>query len=126
MVFLLVNWVLGSLALLLVSSVFPGFRVTELQSAVLATGAVGLISAVIALALIRVPVPTGLAISAIFLFGIDIGLFRVAALLVPGFAMLGFAPAIAGALVLVALHLVVLRLRHERETPVDTTPLMHS
>ncbi len=72
------------------------------------------------------PVPTGLAISAIFLFGIDIGLFRMAALLVPGFAMLGFAPAVAGALVLVALHLVVLRLRHDRETPVDTTPLMHS
>lgn len=116
MVFLLVNWVLGSLALLLVTSVFPGFRVTELQSAVLATGAVGLISAVIASVLTRVTVPTGLAVSAIFLFGIDIGLFRVAALLVPGFAMLGFTPAVAGALVLIALHLVVLRLRHERET----------
>jgi len=73
-----------------------------------------------------VPVPTGLAISAIFLFGIDICLFRLAALLVPGFAMLGFAPAVAGALVLIALHLIVLRVRRARETQVDSTPLMHS
>jgi putative membrane protein len=126
MVFLLVDWIVGSLALLLVSSFYPGFRVTDLQSAVLATAIVGLISAFIALVLTQITAPTRIAISAVFLFGVYIGLFRIVALLIPGFAMLGFAPAVAGALVLIALHLTVLRFLRGREAPVGASPLMHS
>jgi len=126
MVFLLVDWVLGSLALLVVSAVCPGFRVTDLQSAVLATAVVGLISAAIALVLTQITAPTRLAIFAVLLFGIDTALFRAVALLVPGFAMLGFAPAVAGALVLIALHLVVLRFLRNREAPVEVKPLTQS
>jgi putative membrane protein len=126
MVFLLVDWILGSLALLLVSSVYPGFRVTDLQSAVLATAVVGLISAFIALVLTQITAPARIAISAVILFGVYIGLFRTVALLVPGFAMLGFAPAVAGALVLIALHLVVLRFLRNREAPVEVKPLTQS
>jgi hypothetical protein len=40
--------------------------------------------------------------------------FRVVALLVPGFAMLGFYPAFAGGLLLLLLNLALLRVLRER------------
>ncbi len=125
MVFLMVNWVLGSLALVLLANVFPGFRVTEFQSALLATGVVGLISAAIATMLKHVTSQAGLAISGILLVIADTFLFRVTALLVPGFAMRAFYPALAGAVLLLALHLILLRMLRTRES-VETEPLMHS
>jgi putative membrane protein len=125
MVFLMVNWVLGSLALVLLANVFPGFRVTEFQSALLATGVVGLISAAIATMLKHVTSQPGLAISGILLVTADTFLFRVTALLVPGFAMRAFYPAFAGALLLLTLHLILLRFLRTRES-VETESLMHS
>lgn len=124
MVFLIVNWVLGALALVLVAHLFPGFRVTEFESALLAAGVVGLISAAIALVLKRVMSPAGLAISGILLVVVDSFLFRVMALVVPGFAMLGFYPAFAGAFVLLALHLLLLWLQRTRHHALHSESLM--
>jgi putative membrane protein len=126
MVFLIVNWVLGAFALVLVAHLFPGFRVTEFQSALLAAGVVGLISAAIALAFKRVMSPAGLAISGTLLVIVDSFLFRVMALVVPGFAMLGFYPAFAGAFVLLALHLCLLWLQRTRHHAVQSESLLRS
>lgn len=126
MVFLIVNWVLGALALVLVAHIFPGFRVTEFQSALLAAGVVGLISAAIFLVFERVRVmsPAGLAISGILLVIVDSFMFRAMALVVPGFAMLGFYPAFSGAFVLLALHLSLLWLQRTRHHAVHSESLM--
>jgi putative membrane protein len=124
MVFLIVNWVLGALALVLVAHIFPGFRVTEFQSALLAAGVVGLISAAIFLVFERVMSPAGLAISGILLVIVDSFLFRAMALVVPGFAMLGFYPAFAGAFILLALHLSLLWLQRTRHHAVHSESLL--
>jgi putative membrane protein len=124
MVFLIVNWVLGASALFLLTNIFPGFRVTEFQSAILAAGVVGLISALIATILKQVTSPAVLVISAVLLLIVDTFVFRVTALIVPGFAMQAFLPAFAGALLLVAIHLVVLHLRARRHA-VESEPLVH-
>jgi putative membrane protein len=126
MVLLIVNWIFGALALVLFANVSPGFRVTEFQSALLATAVVGLISAAIATLFKQVTSQTGLAISSILLLVFDTFLFRIVALLVPGFAMRGFYPAIAGAVLLVALHLTLLKVLRAKPPAVDPRSLIHS
>jgi putative membrane protein len=110
MVFLIVNWMLSALGLFLLSAILPGFRVMEYESALIAAGAVGLASGLIATLVKDVDGVPALTISALLLVFADTILFRLSALLVPGFAMAGFAPAFAGALLLLALNAVVLRL----------------
>lgn len=121
---LIVNWVLGWFALALLANIFPGFRVTEFESALLATSIVALISGATAALLKRVTSQPGLAIAAILLVLADAFLFRLTALVIPGFAMRAFYPALAGALLLLGLHLGVLRVMRMR-AGVHAGPLMH-
>lgn len=125
MVALIINWVFGALALVLFACVSPGFRVSEFQSLLLAGALVGLISAVMAMLFKQVTSPVGLWISGILLLLFDTFLFRVVALVVPGFAMRGFLPAFAGALLLVSLHLILLRVMKARTAPAEVRPLVH-
>ena len=119
MVYLIVNWVCSVVGLLAVARLFPGFQVGEFASALIATAVVGLISANLGTLLKHAGGPVGLAITGAFLLLADTLLFRMSALLVPGFAMRGFAPAIAGAIVLLGLNLVLLRVVPLKENPLD-------
>ncbi|MGE5648108.1 MAG: phage holin family protein [Acidobacteriota bacterium] len=122
---LIVNWVLGWFALALLANIFPGFRVTEFESALLATSIVALISGATSALLKRMNSQAGLVIASILLVLADAFLFRLTALVIPGFAMRAFYPALAGALLLLGLHLAVLRFTRVRAS-VQTGPLMHS
>ncbi len=124
MVFLIVNWVAGTFALLALASILPGFRVSDFQSVLLATGVVGLISAAIAMVFRQMYAVAALSISAALLIVVDTLVFRVTALLVPGFAMRAFYPAAAGALVLVAVHLMLLRAARARDESVQSQSVM--
>lgn len=124
MVYLMVNWTLSALGLLAVASVAPGSRVLELESIVIAAGAVGLISAGLGTALRHAPGVFALIMSAIFLVIVDAFLFRLSALLVPGFQMRGFAPAIAGALVVLAVNIALLWVLRTKRNSLDTRPLV--
>jgi putative membrane protein len=119
-VYLIVNWVCSVVSLLVVARLFPGFQVAEFESALIATAIVGLISAGLGTLLKHAGGPAGLAITGTFLVLADTLLFRLSALLVPGFAMRGFAPAIAGAVVLLGLNLVLLRVVPLKENPLDS------
>ena len=125
MVLLIVNWVFGALALVLFANVSPGFRVSEFQSALLATAVVGLISAAIATLFRQVNSQAGLWISGILMVLLDTFFFRLAALLVPGFAMSGFFPAFVGALLLVTVHLILVRVLRAKTAAAETRPLVH-
>jgi len=120
MVYLIVNWLCSVAGLLLVARFFPGFQVAEFESALIATAIVGLISAGLGTLLKHAGRPAGLAMTGLFLALADTLLFRTSALLVPGFAMRGFAPAIAGAMVLLGLNLVLLRVVQLQENPLDS------
>lgn len=120
MVYLIVNWVSSVLSLLAVACLLPEVQILEFQSALVATGVVGLISASLGTLLKHASGAVGLALAGTFLAIVDTLLFRMSALVVPGFAMRGFAPAIAGAIVLLALNLVLLRVVALKEDPLDS------
>jgi putative membrane protein len=120
MVYLIVNWVASVLGLLVVASLVPGFQVLEFESALVATGVVGLISAGLGAMLKNASGAVSLVLSALFLLIVNTLLFRMSALVVPGFAMHGFTPAIAGAAMLVALNLGLPRIVALKDDPLDS------
>jgi putative membrane protein len=97
MLYLAVSWVLSSASLLGVAYLAPGFRIGGLEAAMIAAGAVALVAAVLGTLFHEITGPVGMIVSGLILFLTISVVFRLSALLVPGFAMQGFAPAFAGA-----------------------------
>jgi uncharacterized membrane protein YvlD (DUF360 family) len=115
---LIVNWVFSAVGLFFVALLAPGFRISEFQSVLIVALGVGLITSLAGVILKLAAGPGTLVVCALFLLLFDTLVFRVAALLVPGFAMLGFRPAFVGAGVLVVLQ-TALRL-HPRPATLDS------
>ncbi len=113
--FLIINWVLSAAGLFLVAAAFPGFRILDYEAALVAVGTVGLLSALVASILKQVSGAPALTVSSLLLVLIDTSLFRLSGLLLPGFAMNGFLPAVFGALVVLVLNLALLRVVHSRD-----------
>jgi uncharacterized membrane protein YvlD (DUF360 family) len=107
MTYLIINWALSSSGLFALAAILPGFRITELPSALIAAGVVALLHAAISSVFKPAVEGGGVTVPAAFLLFVDTFSFRVVALLVPGFAMLGFAPAFAGAVLLFGLNLIL-------------------
>lgn len=126
MVYLIINWILSTLSLLMAAILLPGFRVLDFGSALIAAGTVGLISALLGLVLKHVTGVVSLVMSATFLVIVDAFAFRLSGLLVPGFAMFGFGPAFAGAALLLVLNLLLLRFVPIREESFDTEAVSRS
>ncbi len=125
MVYFILNWVASVMGLMLVAALLPGFRVTDFQSALIACGVVGLISAGIGTLVKHATGPLTFAFSGIVLLLADTFLFRLSALLVPGFAMLGFLPALAGGALLLVLNLALLKVPL-KEDPLDSESWLRS
>ncbi len=119
MVYFILNWVSSVVGLLLVAALLPGFRITDFQSALIACGVVGLMSAGLGTLVKHATSSLTLAFFGSLLLIVDAFLFRLSALLVPGFAMLGFLPALAGATLLLVLNLALLRVPL-KEDPLDS------
>lgn len=109
MVYLIVNWVVGILALLGVTIFVPGFRISEIGSALIAAGLIALFSAVLGTLLRHLTGTVSVIVWGSLLFIFDLFLFRISGLLIPGFAMTGFLPAISGAVALLAVNGFTLR-----------------
>lgn len=109
MVYLMINWVLGILALLGVTIFVPGFRVTETGSALIAAGTIGLAAALLSVLLRYARGVTSSIIVGSLIFIFDLFLFRLSGLMIPGFAMTGFVPAVSGAVALMAVNGITLR-----------------
>ncbi len=125
MVYLIINWVLGILALLGVTIFVPGFRVTDIGSVLIAAGVIGLINATLSLVLNHLGSALSTAVWGALLLIFDTFLFRISGLMVPGFVMTGFAPAVSGGLVLMAVNALALRYAASviERFEWDTTPL---
>jgi putative membrane protein len=108
MVYLIISWVLSAMSLLGVTIFVPGFRVGDFASALIAAGIVGLFSSTLSIGLRHVGV-AGVAVLGPLLFIFDVFLFRISGLMIPGFAMTGFVPAISGAVALMVVHFVAMR-----------------
>ncbi|HEY7122833.1 MAG TPA: phage holin family protein [Ktedonobacterales bacterium] len=94
---LLLRWVLSAAALIVIAYVVPGIHVT-LVSALIAALVMGVINVLIRPLLVILTLPITVITLGLFLLVVNAALFGLAALLVPGFKVDGFVPAVIGSL----------------------------
>lgn len=107
MIRLLVHWVLSALALLLVAHFVPGFIVRSFGTALIAAVVIGLVNSTLGLLLKIVTFPLTILTLGIFWLVINALMLKFAALLVPGFVVVGLWPAFWGGILLSILNMVV-------------------
>ena len=103
---LLLNWLLSTVALLIVTWIVPGFEISSFWSALLAAVVVGIINATIGFILKILTFPLTLVTIGLFWFVINALMLKLAAGIVPGFRINGFLPAFLGAIVLSIINLL--------------------
>jgi len=104
---LLLNWLLSSLSLIIVAQLIPGFEITGLGVALIAPIVIGLINATLGIALKILTLPLTILTFGVFLLVINALMLKLAAFLVPGFAVEGFFSAFFGAIVLSLVSMVL-------------------
>jgi len=104
---LLVQWLLYALALLLVSRIVPGFVVTGLGPALIASVVIGLLNATLGFFLKIVTFPLSILTLGLFLLVINGLMIMLASGIVPGFHVRGFGAAFWGAAVLTILGMII-------------------
>jgi putative membrane protein len=104
---LIVHWLLSALSLLLVARLVPGFEVHGFGTALIAAIVIGLVNATLGFVLKILTLPLTIVTFGLFLFLINAIMLKLAAALVPGFAVYGFLPALLGAIILSLISLVL-------------------
>ena len=104
---LLVQWLLYSIALMVVSRLVPGFYVAGLWPAMIASLVIGLLNATVGLVLKILTFPLSIVTFGIFLLVINGLMILFASSIVRGFRVQGFIPAFWGAVVLALLGIVI-------------------
>ena len=97
---LILRWFLNALALIIVSTIVPGFVVTSFWSALVAALFLGLVNVLIKPVLILLTLPINLLTLGIFTLVINALMIELVASIVKGFTVTGFGAAFIGALVL--------------------------
>jgi putative membrane protein len=103
---MLVNWLLSAIALLIVTYIVPGFQVSGIMSALIAAVVIGLFNATIGLFLKVITFPLTVLTLGIFWFVVNAIVLKLATLFVPGFNIIGFLPALLGAIVLSLINMI--------------------
>jgi putative membrane protein len=103
---LLLNWLLSTIALLIVTRIVPGFEISSFWTAVLAAAVVGIINATLGLVLKILTFPLTIVTIGLFWFVINALMLKLASAVVPGFQINGFLPAFLGAIVLSIINLL--------------------
>src|SRR5690242_2218207 len=104
---LLVNWLLSTLALLILAQVVPGFYVSGLGAALIAALVIGLINATLGWFLKIVTLPLTVLTLGIFWIVINALMLKVATWFVSGFQIQGFWAAFIGAIVLSLVNMLL-------------------
>ena len=104
---LLFKWLLSATALLALSELYSGVRVTGFESALLAALIIGLFNIFLRPVMIVLTLPVTLLTLGLFLFVINGLLFWAATALLSGFQVAGFSAAMWGSLIYSLLGLVI-------------------
>lgn len=104
---LLLTWLLSATGLFLTSRLVQGFVVKDFGSAIIASAVVGLLNVTLKPILWLLTLPINLLTLGLFTFVINAFVLKIAAKLLKGFDILGWAPALIGALVLALVNLVL-------------------
>ena len=107
MLYLLTNWFIAALSLMIVAHVVSGFAVRSFGTALLASLVIGLVNATFGVILKVLTLPLTLVTFGLFLFVINALMLLVAASIVPGFQVEGFFPALLGAIILAVVSTVL-------------------
>lgn len=97
---LILHWLLSALSILIVAHFVPGFEVRGFGTALIAAVVIGLVNATLGFVLKVLTLPVTILTFGLFLIVINALMLMFAAMLVPGFAVHGFGPALLGAIVL--------------------------
>lgn len=107
MIYMLLNWLLSAVSLLIVCHIVPGFQVTTFGTALVAALVIGFFNATLGLLLKIVTFPLTIVTLGLFLFVVNALVIMLASQLVAGFSVSGFWAAFFGAIVLALVHLVL-------------------
>ncbi|MCK6556740.1 phage holin family protein [Candidatus Binatia bacterium] len=110
MLYLVTNWFLSALSIVIVAHVVPGFRVASFGTALIAAIVIGLVNSTLGLVLKILTLPLTIVTLGLFLFVINALMLRFASYLVAGFEVAGFLPALVGAIVLSIVHTILYNL----------------
>ena len=109
MLYLITNWFISALSLIIVAHVVSGFTVRSFGTALLASIVIGLVNATLGLVLKVITLPLTIVTFGLFIFVVNALMLLLTASIVPGFRVEGFLPALLGAVVLTIVGTV---LRH--------------
>ena len=104
---LLLKWLLGAAALLLVAYLYSGVQVQSFTSALIAALVIGLFNAVLRPVLVVLTLPVTIVTVGLFLFVINAFMFWAAAGVLDGFHVTGFGAALLGSLIYSVLGLLI-------------------
>jgi putative membrane protein len=113
--YLLLRWLLNTLALMLVAHVVPNFSYRSFWTLAIAALVLGFLNAVVRPVLFVLTLPLTVVTIGLFLFVLNAIMLELTAWLVPGFDIDGFGWAIVGAVVLSLISLVTDRIGREPE-----------
>ena len=97
---LLLRWLLNALALIAIANLIPGIHIDTFYHALIAALVLGLANAIIRPLLLVLTLPINILTLGIFTFVINALMILLAATIVKGFVVSGFAPAFLAAIVL--------------------------
>ena len=104
---LLLHWVLSALTLLLISRFVPGFIVSSFTVALIAALVIGLVNATVGAVLRLISFPITILTLGLFSLVINALMLKLAAMFAPGFQIIGFLPALEGAILLALAHVII-------------------
>jgi putative membrane protein len=104
---LLLHWVLIAVTLLLISRFVPGFIVSSFAVALIAALVIGLVNATIGTLLRIISFPITILTLGLFSLVINALMLKLAAMFAPGFQIIGFLPALEGAILLAIAHMII-------------------
>ena len=110
---LLLQWLLSAIALLIASSLVPGFEVRGLGAALVASLVIGLLNATVGFVLKILTFPISILTLGLFLLVINAIMILVASAIVRGFRVYGMIPAFWGAVILALLGMLFKYLARE-------------
>ena len=105
----IVNWLLGALALWLVSQIVPGIQIRSFGTAMVATVVIALVDITIGPILRFLAFPITFLTLGLFRLVLNAFLLKLASTFTPGFKIDGFLNALVGSLVLTILDIVLRR-----------------
>ena len=104
---LIIKWLCSAAALLAVAYLYSGVVVTSFASALIAAAVLGALNTVVRPVLVLLTLPVTLVTVGLFLFVINALMFWLAASLVSGLNVNGFAAALIGSLIYSVLQLTI-------------------